>query len=143
MNFPDPILSPNTLPTAPRRSQIGAAAARASIFLALVAGGLAPYSFAQKNPQEWSRPDEKCPPTDETPIPDHDAPHSGNPNDPPDWLRKVFHWDDHNGNDLTLEIWCVRSSHSFSARVSVSKDGKSVVKASPGGENNTERVGPC
>jgi hypothetical protein len=143
MSFPGSNSSPNTVQTASRRLQIGASAARASIFLALVAGSLAPYSFAQKNPEEWSRPDVKCPPTDQTPIPDRDAPLSGNPNDPPDWLRKVFHWDDNNGNDLTLEIWCVRSSLSFSARISVSKDHKSVVKASPGGENNTERLGPC
>jgi hypothetical protein len=114
--------------------------------LVLIAASLSQDAFAQKNPknpEQWSRPDNKCPPTDETPIPGRDKALSGKPDDPVDWLRKTFHWDDENGNDLTLEIWCVRSSRSFSARIFLSKDGESAMKASPGGENGTEATGQC
>jgi hypothetical protein len=111
--------------------------------LVLIAASLSQNAFAQKNPEQWSRPDNKCPPTDETPIPGRDKALSGKPDDPVDWLRKTFHWDDENGNDLTLEIWCVRSSRFFSARIFLSKGGESVMKASPGGENGTEPTGQC
>jgi hypothetical protein len=53
-----------------------------------------------------------------------------NQNCPPEGKASSYHWDDGKGNDLTVDVYCVKGSF-FSTTVTQSKNKKEVVVVSP------------
>ena len=61
-----------------------------------------------------------------------------------DFLMASFHWDDGQGNDLTLEEWCISGPLAyFSERVVQSKNGVETPVVVPNGLGGTVDPGPC
>jgi len=60
-----------------------------------------------------------------------------------DSLMASYHWDDGNGNDLTLEEWCIAGKLAFfSERVIQSKNGALTTVVAPGGQGGID-PGAC
>jgi hypothetical protein len=84
----------------------------------------------------------KCPPS-VTSDP-HDANIFGHVPAANDYLMSSYHWDDGNGNDLTLEEWCIADTLAFFAeRLIQSRNGVLTTVVSPGGVTGGVDPGPC
>jgi len=58
------------------------------------------------------------------------------------WLVQRYHWDDGQGNDLTVDLMCVANAY-FSLRVTQSKNGQETLLATPGGGVGLADPGMC
>jgi hypothetical protein len=97
------------------------------------------------HPKTFLRPEEGCPP-DGKPTRPEDANVAGHVPPRNDYLMERYHWDDGNGNDLTVEVWCVDQpppSAYFTQRVIQSKNGVETVVVAPGGAGGAAAPGAC
>ena len=95
----------------------------------------------------------KCPPKDSSgkvpPLKDKDGKvldRDINGDKIPDYLIDRWHWDDGNGNDVTVELWCVSikdDGYYYSEMIIRSKDTKETTAASPGGAEGGTDPGHC
>jgi hypothetical protein len=121
------------------------ASIRAALFtaLAMLAFTLSTLSAFAADPLVFKR-DGHCPPLNSPkPIEGSDIVAPGPPPTVTAWLVYRYHWDDGNGNDLTVDSMCVANGNYFSLRITQSKNGVNTVVATPGGVGGVVDPGAC
>ena len=95
---------------------------------------------AAEPPGTFLRDEIACGPT----APKGDDPHDKDIDNDGKIDKLIFsaHWDDGQGNDLTIEEWCMNKSY-FSVRLIQSKKGVETVVVSPGGVGSSIDPGHC
>lgn len=111
-------------------------------FLLLVVS-LAAISYAA-DPLVFHR-DGHCPPNPipKEPIEGSDMFTPGTPPHVDGWLVYRYHWDDGEGNDLTVDALCMTDGEYMSVRVWQSKNGHNTLVASPDPKDRVTDPGHC